>query len=127
MVRAKVTREGFNNPAAEAWDGVAMPQRIFAILAVMFAVSLSVIDGVIANIALPTICRGLEISASDSIWIVNTYQIAIIVSLLPFSALGDYVGYRRLYIAGLTTFTLMSVGCAVSWSFESLVLCRVVQ
>ncbi len=118
---------GSTHSAAEAWDGVDMPQRIFAVLAVMFAVSLSVIDGVIANIALPTICEGLEISASDSIWIVNTYQIAIIVSLLPFSALGDYVGYRRLYIVGLTVFTLMSVGCALSWSFGSLVACRVLQ
>ncbi|MFR9645397.1 MAG: MFS transporter, partial [Rikenellaceae bacterium] len=112
---------------AEEWDGVAMPQRILAVLAVMFAVTLSVIDGVIANIALPTICEGLAIPASDSIWIINAYQIAIVVSLLPFSALGDFVGYRRIYIVGLTAFTLMSVGCALSWSFESLVICRIIQ
>ncbi len=104
-----------------------MPRRVFAVLAVMFAVTLSVVDGVIANIALPTICEGLDISASHSIWIINVYQIAIIVSLLPFAALGDFVGYRKLYIVGLSVFIIMSLGCALSWNFESLLLCRVMQ
>lgn len=104
-----------------------MPGRLLAILAVMFAVSLSVLDGVIVNIALPTICDGLQITPSRSIWIINAYQISIVVSLLPFSALGDLVGYRRVYFFGLALFTLMSAGCAVSWDLESLVFCRVLQ
>ncbi len=104
-----------------------MPRRILAVLAVMFAVTLSVVDGVIANIALPTICEGLDISASQSIWIINVYQIAIIVSLLPFSALGDFVGYRKLYMLGLVVFITMSMGCAISWDFTSLIFCRVMQ
>lgn len=109
------------------WDGIPMPARLFAILAVMFAVALAVVDAVIANIALPTICEGLEITASESIWIVNSYQISIIVTLLPISALGDKVGYRRIYLFGIVLFTMMSVGCALSWNFSSLVVCRVVQ
>ncbi len=108
-------------------DGVPMPRRIFATLAVMSAVSLAVIDGVITNIALPTICESLSISASESIWIINAYQIAIIVSLLPLSALGDVVGYRQVYIVGLAIFTLMSIGCAISWDFISLVIFRMAQ
>lgn len=59
-----------------------MPQRLGAILAVAFGVSLSVIDGTVANVALPTIGQQLGISAADSIWIVNAYQLAIMVSLL---------------------------------------------
>lgn len=104
-----------------------MPRRLLAILAVMSAVALAVVDGVVANIALPTICEGLGVSASESIWIVNAYQISIIVSLLPLSALGDVVGYRRIYLFGIVLFTLMSVGCALSWNFTSLVIFRVVQ
>ena len=72
-----------------------MPQRLGAILAVAFGVSLSVIDGTVANVALPTIGQQLGISAADSIWIVNAYQLAIMVSLLSLSALGDVVGYRK--------------------------------
>ena len=104
-----------------------MPRRLGAILAVAFGVSLSVIDGTIANVALPTIGQKLGISSADSIWIVNAYQLAIMVSLLSFSALGDVVGYRKVYIGGLMLFTVASVGCSLSGSLQSLVLARVMQ
>ncbi len=108
-------------------DGLPMPRRVWAILAVAFGVSLSVIDGTIANVALPTIGQELGISSADSIWIVNAYQLAIMVSLLSFSALGDVVGYRKIYIGGLMLFTVASVGCALSGSLQTLVLARVMQ
>ena len=104
-----------------------MPRRLGAILAVAFGVSLSVIDGTIANVALPTIGQQLGISAADSIWIVNAYQLAIMVSLLSLSALGDVVGYRKVYIGGLMLFTVASVGCSLSGSLQTLVLSRVMQ
>ena len=103
-------------------DGLPMPRRLGAILAVAFGVSLSVIDGTIA-----TIGQKLGISAADSIWIVNAYQLAIMVSLLTFSALGDVVGYRKVYIGGLMLFTVASVGCSLSVSLQTLVLSRVMQ
>ncbi len=108
-------------------DGLPMPRRVWAILAVAFGVSLSVIDGTIANVALPTIGQELGISSADSIWIVNAYQLAIMVSLLSFSALGDVVGYRKIYIGGVMLFTVASVGCALSGSLQTLVLARVMQ
>ena len=104
-----------------------MPQRLGAILAVAFGVSLSVIDGTVANVALPTIGQQLGISAADSIWIVNAYQLAIMVSLLSLSALGDVVGYRKVYIGGLMLFTVASVDCSLSGSLQALVLARVMQ
>ena len=104
-----------------------MPRRLGAIAAVAFGVGLSVLDGAIANIALPTISGELGISSADSIWIVNAYQLAIMVSLLTFSALGDRIGYRRIYIGGLMLFTVSSVACALSGSFSTLVLARVLQ
>ena len=104
-----------------------MPRRIGAILAVAFGVSLSVIDATIANVALPTIGSNLGISSADSIWIVNAYQLAIMVSLLSFSALGDVIGCRKVYIGGLILFTAASVGCALSHSLQGLVLTRVLQ
>ncbi|MFI3324094.1 MAG: MFS transporter [Rikenellaceae bacterium] len=116
-----------NGAAAQMWDGMPMPSRVWAVVAAMLAVGMAVLDGVIVNIALPTICDGLAISASESIWIINAYQIAVILSLLPLSALGDSIGYRKVYLAGLSLFTLMSVGCALSWDFTSLVVCRILQ
>ena len=104
-----------------------MPRRLWAILAVAFGVGLSVLDSAIANVALPTIGQELGISSADSIWIVNAYQLAIMVSLLSFSALGELVGYRKVYIGGLMLFTVASVGCALSSSLATLVLARVMQ
>ena len=109
------------------WNGLPMPRRLWAILAVTFGVALSVLDGTIANVALPTIAHELGVSSADSIWVVNAYQLAIVVSLLSFSTLGDVVCYRRIYIGGLVFFTLSSVGCAFAGSLEMLIAMRVIQ
>lgn len=109
------------------WNGLPMPQRLWAILAITFGVSLSVLDGTIANVALPTIAQELGVSSADSIWVVNAYQLAIVVTLLSFSTLGDVIGYRRIYIGGLFLFTLASIGCAFSDSLRMLIAMRVIQ
>ncbi|MDB5435683.1 MAG: putative Drug resistance transporter, EmrB/QacA subfamily, partial [Phenylobacterium sp.] len=79
------------------------------------------------NVALPTIARELHTLPAASIWIVNAYQLAIIVTLLPLAALGDKIGYRRVYIAGLAVFTAGSLGCALSHSLAELTTARVLQ
>ncbi len=104
-----------------------MPRRIGAIIAVAFGVALSVVDGTIANVALPTISRHLAISEADSIWVVNAYQIAVMVSILTFSTLGDVIGHRRIYLSGLILFTIASVGCAAADTFPLLVAARAAQ
>ncbi len=64
--------------------------------------------------ALPTIARDLHTDAAFSIWIVNGYQLAIMISLLPLAALGEIVGPRTVYLAGMALFTLASLACAFS-------------
>lgn len=108
-------------------DGLPLPQRYWAILVVALGITLAVLDGAIANVALPTIAHTLHADAATSIWIVNAYQLAIVISLLPLSSLGDIVGYRRIYLAGLAIFTAASLGCALSDSLLTLTLARVVQ
>lgn len=114
-------------PLPDGPDGVPMPRRLGAILAVAFGVGLSVLDSAIANVALPTISRDLGVTSADSIWIVNAYQLATVVALLPLSALGDSLGYRRIYAAGLALFTLASALCALAGSFPLLVAGRMLQ
>lgn len=108
-------------------DGLPYPRRLGAILAVAFGVGLAVLDATIANVALPSISTALGVSAADSIWIVNAYQLAIICSVLILSSLGERVGYRRVYLAGLLLFTVASAGCALAGSLRMLILARVVQ
>ncbi|WP_179401659.1 MFS transporter [Burkholderia guangdongensis] len=108
-------------------SGLPLPQRYWAILCVALGVTLAVLDGAIANVALPTIAHDLHASDAASIWIVNAYQLAVTISLLPLASLGDRIGYRRVYIAGLALFTVASLGCALSTSLPSLALMRVIQ
>ena len=88
---------------------------------------LSVIDGTICNVALPTIARQLQISSSDSIWIVNAFQLVVVMTLLPCSALGELFGFKRTYLWGMVFFTVGSLCCALSGSFVLLVLSRMLQ
>jgi DHA2 family multidrug resistance protein-like MFS transporter len=113
-------------PAMEA-DGLPSPRRYFSALAVWLAVTMAVLDGAIANVALPTIARELHTSAASSVWIVNAYQLATMIGLLPLAALGDKLGYRRVYVTGVAVFTLGSLFCAISHSLAELTAARVFQ
>jgi DHA2 family multidrug resistance protein-like MFS transporter len=98
-----------------------------AIVTIALGLTMAVLDGAIANVALPTISRELNASPAQSIWIVNAYQIAIIVSLLSLSFLGDMLGYRRVYQAGLALFIATSLFCAFSTTLTMLTFARVLQ
>lgn len=108
-------------------DGLPLPRRYGAIAAIALGLTMAVLDGAIANVVLPTIARDLHASPAASIWIVNAYQLAIIVSLLSLSFLGDILGYRRIYQAGLVMFTFTSLFCALSDSLSMLTFARVLQ
>lgn len=108
-------------------DGLPVPQRYGAILAIALGITVAVLDGAIANVALPTIARELNASPAESIWIVNAYQLAIIISLLSLAFIGDMIGYRRVYQCGLVLFTCTSLFCALSDSLTMLTIARVLQ
>ncbi|WP_459655614.1 MFS transporter, partial [Achromobacter xylosoxidans] len=75
----------------------------------------------------PTIAADLRTTPDASIWIINAYQIAMVATLLPFAALGDIVGHRRVYLYGLLVFTLASLACGVADSLALLTAARVLQ
>lgn len=108
-------------------DGQPVPLRHWAIATVALGIIMAVLDSAIANVALPTIARELHTNAAFSIWVVNGYQLAITISLLPLASLGDVVGYRRVYLAGLALFTVASLACALSHTLALLTVARVLQ
>ena len=112
---------------SEAPDGLPYPQRFWAIIALGLGIMMSVLDGTIANIALPVISADMHVTPAESIWVVNAYQLAITVSLLAVAAMGDIVGYRAINRWGVVIFTLASLACALSTSLEMLVISRIVQ
>jgi DHA2 family multidrug resistance protein-like MFS transporter len=110
-----------------ATDGLPAERRRWAAAAIFTAIAMASLDTAIANIALPAIAVDLHVSPADVIWVVNVYQIALVATLLPLAALGEILGHRRVYLAGLLLFTLASLACACAWSLPSLLVARVLQ
>ncbi|WP_346767231.1 MFS transporter [Enterovirga aerilata] len=113
--------------AVDPEDGLPLPQRYWSIIVIALAITMAVLDGAVANVALPTIAREFRVDSADAIWIVNAYQLAVVVSLLPFAALGEIVGYARIYLIGLALFTLASLACALSSTLLELTAARILQ
>ena len=109
------------------WDGMPMPPRIYAIAAILLGLLCSVLSTSIANVSLPTIASQLGVSNSQIIWVVNAYQLATVVLILPLSNIGEMVGYRRVYLVGILIFSVSSLFCALSNSFVLLIFCRMLQ
>ncbi len=122
-----------SEPAAKAsrpdeeHPGLPAPRRWWAIVAISFGTALLVIDGAIANVALPTIARDLGVSNSVVTNVVTVYQLVLVMLLLPFSSLGDRIGHRRLYQAGQGVFMVASALCLLAESLPVLLALRTVQ
>ena len=108
-------------------DGLAAPRRYWSAAAIWLALAMAVLDSSIANLALPTIARELGASAASSIWVVNAYQIAITMVLLPAAALAEIIGYRRVYLFGLALFAVASLACGLAESLTGLAVARFAQ
>jgi len=110
-----------------ARDGLPPDARRLAMISVAIGVGMASLDTAIANTALPAIAEQLNTTPAASVWIVNVYQLAMVATLLPFAALGEVIGYRRVCIFGLAVFTAASLACALAWSLPSLVVARLFQ
>src|ERR671916_295122 len=86
-----------------------------------------VLDATVVNVALPSIQEDLGFSASSLAWVVNAYLIAFGGLLLLSGRLGDLIGQRRVFLVGLTIFTIASMLCAVAQTQEMLIAARFIQ
>jgi MFS transporter, DHA2 family, methylenomycin A resistance protein len=86
-----------------------------------------VLDVMIVSVALPTLQHELRLSPAGLEWVVSGYALSL-ATLIPMGgALGDHFGRKRVFVSGLTLFTLASVGCALSVSGGVLIGFRVIQ
>jgi DHA2 family multidrug resistance protein-like MFS transporter len=111
----------------ELTDGLPRPQRLLAAATVLLGIGMSVLDASMLNLALPGMVRDLHISESDGVWLVNAYQLAILVLLLPLALLGDLIGYRRVYVSGVLLFMAASVACLLAGGAGQLAAARALQ
>jgi DHA2 family multidrug resistance protein-like MFS transporter len=108
-------------------DGLPTPRRYLAILAVSFGTALAVIDGSVVTVALPTLAHDLGVHASTAVLVVTVYQLVLVMTLLPFSALGSRIGLRRLYQYGQLAFLVATVLCFFARNLPFLLLLRAIQ
>jgi EmrB/QacA subfamily drug resistance transporter len=101
--------------------------RWFALILLCMGSLMIVLDTTIVNVALPSIKDDLGFSRTSLAWVVNAYMLTFGGFLLLGGRLGDLFGHRRLFLSGITLFTLASLLCGIATTQEMLVGARAVQ
>src|SRR5881227_681700 len=101
--------------------------RWFALYTLCLASLMIVLDVTVVNVALPSIREDLGFSQTSLAWVVNAYILTFGGFLLLGGRLGDLYGHRRLFLAGITLFTLSSLACGLAASQGWLIAARAVQ
>ena len=102
-------------------------RRWIALVVVCLAMFMNALDGSIVNVALPDIQKSLGFSQSGLTWVVDAYLISFGSFLLLAGRLGDLVGRKKVFLAGVTLFTLASIACGSADSQAMLIGARFVQ
>lgn len=108
-------------------DGLPQPRRTFAAIALAAGIAIAVLDASMVNIALPSAARALGLTPAEAVWVVNAFQITVVGMLIPFSSLGEILGFKRVWAFGIAMFSLGALGSALAPGFGLLLAARVVQ
>jgi EmrB/QacA subfamily drug resistance transporter len=105
----------------------ADPRRWLTLIILLLAAFMNLLDVSIVNIAIPSIQRDLHASYADVQWALAGYTLAYALVLITGGRLGDTFGRKRLFLIGVTGFTIMSALCGAAQSSGQLIAFRVVQ
>jgi EmrB/QacA subfamily drug resistance transporter len=104
-----------------------LDKRWISLVVLCIGMLMIVLDSTVVNVALPSIQSDLGFSQANLAWVVNAYMIAFGGLLLLAGRLGDLIGSKRVFVAGIALFTLASLLCGIAWTRELLVAARFVQ
>lgn len=113
--------------SAAAQGGLPMPRRAVAVVALSLGTIVTTVDGSIVNVALPTLARDLRVEPSSAVLLVTVYQLIMMMAMLPFAALGERIGLRRLYQYGQMLFVCATLLAFFAKSLPFLVIVRIFQ
>ena len=97
------------------------------LVAICLGTFMLLVDVTIVNVALPSMSHDLKTSFSSLQWVVDAYALALAALLMGIGSLGDIIGHRRTYIAGLTLFAVASFTCGIAPNVATLIASRAVQ
>jgi EmrB/QacA subfamily drug resistance transporter len=105
----------------------ADPRRWPALIVLLLASFMNLIDVTIVNVALPSLQQNMGADPSQIQWVIAAYVLAFALGLLPFGRLGDIVGRTKMFLIGVSLFTLASAFCGLAPNIEMLIAARVLQ
>lgn len=97
------------------------------LIALCLGFFMTLVDLTIVNIAIPNMMDKLRVSYDEVLWVINAYILVLAVLLITAGRLGDILGKRNLYIAGVAVFTTASVLCGISQNAPELIVARSIQ
>ena len=103
------------------------PRTLWTFVITSLALFMVVLDNLVVSTALPVIRTDLDASLEELEWTVNAYTLTFAVFLLTGAALGDRFGRRRMFVAGLTLFTVASAAAALAPTMDALIVARAIQ
>ena len=109
------------------FEGDNAREKVIVLLTMCFALAMAMLDNTVVNVALPTISLKLGAGVSALQWIVDGYVLAFASLLLTGGILGDRYGRKKMFLGGLTVFTLASLACGLSQSTGQLIAFRAIQ
>src|ERR1700722_2027544 len=114
-------------PEAMTISPVSDRRRWIALVVLGLPMLMNALDGSIVNVALPAIQRSLHFSQSDLTWVVDAYLISFGSFLLLAGRLGDLIGRKKVFLAGVALFVLASIACGSADSQTMLITARFIQ
>jgi MFS transporter, DHA2 family, methylenomycin A resistance protein len=125
-IMSAALRQGLETASPARSLSESQRQRL-TLAAMCVATFMIQVDVTIVTVALPSIQRGLRMTAGDLEWVVSAYALALAALIPVGGALGDRYGRKRVFLAGVAAFALGSAACAVSWNAGTLIAFRVLQ
>ena len=109
------------------FEGENAREKGIVLLTMCFALAMAMLDNTVVNVALPRIQSDLNAGFSELQWVVDAYVLAFASLLLTGGILGDRYGRKKMFLGGLTFFTVFSLACALSGSTQQLITSRALQ
>ena len=114
-------------PAGVTTGPLDKRRQSWVLAACVLGSSMAFIDSSVVNVALPKMESELQTTLAYMTWVINAYTLCMSALLLIGGAAADQIGRRRIFMIGITIFSIASIGCGIAPTVEMLILARAVQ